>query len=119
MIDDDFDWWIRKINEMFDSTNYGGYLKDNDDTVYNYKDKGIDIQIDDDYIYITVETKSNENDLKVTPKDEHLTVEYVVNGSWLRRNIPLPKKVVPDTAKITFVNNTGILDVSLEIDKNE
>jgi len=119
------DWWIDKLNDIFNDMGdfSGGYYSNrgnsnSEENLYNYSDRGIDIQIDDNRIYITVEMKVRENDIKVKPQETNLIVEYLKDGSWIRKNIILPRKVKPKTAKISYLDVTGILDVTLEIDED-
>ena len=115
----DWDDIFRMIDEIMNSSYTGGFKfrDDSDDDVYNYSDKGIDIQVDDKHIYITAEIRVPDEDIDVTPHEYNLTMQFMKDGAWRKRIIQLPKRVNPKTAKISF--NNCILDVSLEIVEEE
>jgi len=108
MIDfDDMDDIFKRIQDMMNHDFSGGYTRGG-----NYRDYGIDIQEDEKYIYMTVELKIREEDLTVTPKEDSIILEVMMDGSWTKRIVKLPKPVDPKSAKITF--NNCILDVQLK-----
>ena len=110
MIDfDDMDDIFRRIQDMMNSDFSGGYSRYKGG---NYRDYGIDIQEDDKYIYMTVELRVRDEDLTVTPNENAIILEVMMDGSWNKRIIRLPSPVDPKSAKISFIN--CILDVKLK-----
>jgi HSP20 family molecular chaperone IbpA len=104
---DEFDDMFKKIQEMMDREFTGGYKNSN----IRSKDYDVDIQEDDDHIYITMEIKVREEDLTVTPKEDMIVLEFMDSGSWNKKTIKLSSKIDPKKAKITF--NNCILDIQL------
>ncbi len=105
---DEIERMFRMIKEMTEGGFSGGY---NTERPYNnYNDKA-DIQENVDKIYITLELRVQEEDIQVTPLEDKIVIEVMINGSWTRNNIRLPSLVDPKSAKITF--NNCILDMEL------
>ena len=109
MIDfDDFDDIFARIQDMMNNQYSGGYHKSRKS---NTRDDPIDIQEDDKHIYITLELKVRDEDLTVTPKEDSVIIEVMIDGTWNKRTITLSAPINPKTAKISF--NNCVLDIQL------
>ena len=106
---DDFENIFKLLEDMMSSNYSGGYMKRNS---HNYSDISIDMQEDDDYIYITMELKVQEEDLDISINEDFISLEIMLEGVWRKRNIKLPTRVDPKSAKTSF--NNYILDIKLK-----
>jgi len=117
---DEFDKIFEQINRILGGGFSGGYTTSYPSDIYkskdvddNYMSRTLNIFNYDDKVTFTAElTGLLDEDLKVTPEKDSLTVEAFIDGEWIRRKYSLPESVRKDSAKITFKNN--VLDVELE-----
>jgi len=110
---DEIDRIFRIVDEMFSRGFSGGYTKSN----YTDTTGHVDINEDDDHIYLTLEIKVANEDLEVKPSEYDISLEIMSEGSWRKKTFRLPCKVKPETAIITF--NNYILDITLDKDNSE
>jgi HSP20 family molecular chaperone IbpA len=123
----DIDDWINRIMKDFfggdiDELPYGGYkyrdtYKKPQEPGVALFEKDVNIFYDDEHIYITADLKVPDEDMKVTPMENGILMEFMKEGSWRRRTLKIPRKANPSSAQITYVN--GILDITLDIEEEE
>jgi len=114
---DDFDAFFRMLERAMGEGFSGGYRRDSNRQRSDNSD--IDILEDENHIYITIELRElQESDINVTIEDDLLVLQLLMEGSWYRKSLRLPKQVNPKSMKVLF--NNGIMDIELEkVKENE
>ena len=98
---DEIDRFFKALEGMMDGNFTGGYgIPPESHERIDSSDRGVDIFEDEENIYITLELRVPDDDLKVIPKEEELSIEIMSDGIWKKKSFKLPTKVDPKTAKI-------------------
>ena len=136
MREDEIERLFRLMDKIFKDGFTGGFMT-NDGNDYSYSNYGychnnnilpnyiekpkekdihdnlVDISEDGKQIYITIELRGVEkDDLIVTPKEDSISIQVMIDRKTLKGEWKLPSKVNPKSAKIDFKN--CVLDVILK-----
>lgn len=110
------------IERLISSEFYGGYTRRSSSYQHNKEYDSAFIE-DDKYIYFTLELRGiTEENLSAAVHESEIKLELMKSGRWRYYTIPIvvdgtKKKVIPETAEISF--NNYVLDIVMEKKEND